>query len=101
LVVFQKNLIEGEAFTVSDSVSTNATIISKTLANLLRLKVGDTYDMFFVQEPPRYRRFTVTGIYDTKMVEFDKMFVLCDIKHIPEALTAGTENQATGFEIFG
>jgi len=95
---FQKNLIEGEAFTVSDSVSTNATIISKTLANLLRLKVGDTYDMFFVQEPPRYRRFTVTGIYDTKMVEFDKMFVLCDIKHI-QKLNGWNENQATGFEI--
>lgn len=95
---FKKNLVEGETINISDSTISNATIISKTLANLLRLGVGDTYDMFFVQEPPRYRRFTVAGIYDTKMVEFDKLFVLCDIKHI-QRLNGWTENQATGFEI--
>ncbi|MBC7126095.1 MAG: ABC transporter permease, partial [Bacteroidales bacterium] len=95
---FQKNLIEGAIFKITDSATTTASLISKTLANLLKLKVGDTYDMFFVQEPPRYRRFTVAGIYDTKMVEFDKMFVLCDIKHI-QRLNGWNQNQATGFEI--
>ncbi len=95
---FRKNLVEGQTIALTDSAITNATLISKTLANLLKLKVGDNYDMFFVQEPPRYRRFTVAGIYDTKMVEFDKMFVLCDIKHI-QKLNGWNENQATGFEI--
>lgn len=95
---FRKNLIEGETLTLSDTVTSNGTIISKTLANLLRLKVGDTYDVFFVQEPPRYRRFTVCGIYDTKMVEFDKMFVLCDIRHI-RRLNGWNDTLATGFEL--
>lgn len=95
---FRKNLIDGETLTLSDSVTSNGTIISKTLANLLRLKVGDTYDVFFVQEPPRYRRFTVSGIYDTKMVEFDKMFVLCDIRHI-RRLNGWNDTLATGFEL--
>jgi len=95
---FQKNLVDGAIFKITDSTTTAASLISKTLANLLKLKVGDTYDMFFVQEPPRYRRFTVAGIYDTKMVEFDKMFVLCDIKHI-QRLNGWNQNQATGFEV--
>lgn len=95
---FKKNLVDGDTISLSDSSTTNQTVISKTLAELLKLKVGDTYDMFFVQEPPRYRRFTVAGIYDTKMVEFDKMFVLCDIKHI-QKLNGWANNQATGLEI--
>lgn len=95
---FQQNLVEGEVFSIDDSVTTNSTIISKTLAGLLKLKVGDSYDMFFVQEPTRFRRFIVSGIYDTKMVEFDKMFVLCDLKHI-QKLNGWKANQVTGYEI--
>ncbi|MGE0077524.1 MAG: ABC transporter permease [Bacteroidales bacterium] len=95
---FSKNLVDGEIFHTNDSSATNKTIISRTLANLLRLKVGDTYDMFFVQEPYRFRRFVVTGIYDTKMVEFDKMFVLCDLHHI-QKLNGWKDNQVTGYEL--
>ena len=95
---FRKNLIEGETFDVNDSLASNNTLISKTLAKLLRLKVGDTYDIFFVQEPPRFRRFTVAGIFDTKMVEFDKIFVLCDLRHI-QKLNGWNSRQVTGYEL--
>lgn len=95
---FKQNLVEGEVFSTEDSTATNKTIISKTLANLLKLKVGDSYDIFFVQEPPRFRRFTVAGIYDTKMVEFDKLFVLCDLRHI-QRLNGWGSNQVTGYEL--
>ena len=95
---FRKNLIEGETFDVNDSLASNNTLISKTLARLLRLKVGDTYDIFFVQEPPRFRRFTVAGIFDTKMVEFDKIFVLCDLRHI-QKLNGWNCSQVTGYEL--
>ncbi len=95
---FKKNLIGGEVFRVSDTSATNQTIISKTLSLLLNLKVGDKFDMYFVQEPPRARRFTVSGIYDTKMVEFDKVFVLGDIKHI-QKLNGWASDQITGFEL--
>lgn len=95
---FKQNLVEGEVFSTDDSTATNKTIISKTLANLLKLKVGDNYDIFFVQEPPRFRRFTVAGIYDTKMVEFDRLFVLCDLRHI-QRLNGWGSNQVTGYEL--
>lgn len=95
---FKQNLVEGEVFSTEDSTATNKTIISKNLANLLKLKVGDSYDIFFVQEPPRFRRFTVAGIYDTKMVEFDKLFVLCDLRHI-QRLNGWSATQVTGYEL--
>lgn len=96
---FQSNLSAGEVFTISDTVTTNKSLISKTLAKMLHLKLGDTYDIFFVQNPPRYRRFTVAGIYDTQMAEFDKMFVICDMKHI-QKLNGWNPNQVTGYEVY-
>lgn len=95
---FRGNLVEGEVFEIPDSVSTNKTVISKTLSLLLRLKVGDKFDMYFVQDPPRVRRFTVAGIYDTKMAEFDKLFIIGDIRHI-QKLNDWADDQITGFEI--
>ena len=95
---FKKNLVEGSTFELSDSATSNSTIISKTLAHLLRLKVGDKFAMYFVQEPSRVRMFTVAGIYDTQMAEFDKVFVLGDIKHI-QKLNDWKDDQISGFEI--
>lgn len=95
---FKKSLVAGETFELSDTVTTNKTIISKTLASLLKLKVGDQFQMFFVQEPPRVRVFTVSGIYDTKMSEFDKVFVLGDIRHVRK-LNDWKDDQISGFEI--
>jgi lipoprotein-releasing system permease protein len=96
---FNNNLIDGSILAINDSTAINGVIISKTTSLLLKLKVGDNFDMFFVQEPPRIRRFTVEGIYDSQMEEFDKLFVLCDIKHI-QRLNGWESNQVTGFEIF-
>lgn len=95
---FQKTLKEGEILSLNDSVSSNGAIISRTTASLLRLKIGDTFDMFFVQEPPRVRRFTVEGIFDSQMSEFDRLFVLCDLRHI-QRLNGWESDQVTGFEI--
>jgi lipoprotein-releasing system permease protein len=96
---FAENMVSGAPFAVSDSAGTNSVAISQTLAKLLRLKQGDRFDMFFVQEPPRMRRFTVAAIYDTKFSEFDKLYVLCDLKHV-QRLNGWSPQQVTGFEIF-
>lgn len=95
---FEKVLLEGDILSVSDSTISNGAIISKTTAKKLQLKLGDKFDMFFVQTPPRVRRFTVNGIFDTQMAEFDKLFVLADIRHI-QRLNDWSPTQVTGFEV--
>ncbi len=95
---FKKSLVDGNVFELSDSVTSNNIIISKTLSLLLKLKVGDKVKMLFVQEPPRARVFTISGIYDTKMSEFDKVFILGDIRHVRK-LNDWKDDQVTGFEI--
>ncbi|MDD4386020.1 MAG: ABC transporter permease [Bacteroidales bacterium] len=95
---FKKNLKQGNILSLNDSTTSNSVVISKTLSLLLSLDVGDKFDMFFVQEPPRFRRFTVEGVYDSQMAEFDKLFVLCDLKHIQQ-LNGWEPDQVTGLEI--
>lgn len=96
---FAKHLVDGELFSVIDSQTTNCSLISKIMADKLGLKVGDTYDVFFVQTPPRYRRFTVTGIYSTHLTEFDRLLTICDIKHL-QRISGWSSNQITGYEVF-
>lgn len=98
---FSSSLIEGSAFTVSDTsrTPTNKVIISKKIADMLRLKMGDSFAMHFVQDPPRMRKFTISGIYETSLEEFDKMYVFCDIGHI-KRLNGWKDDQVSGFEIF-
>lgn len=96
---FSSNIVDGTVFTVSDTARTDNVIISKKISDMLRLKTGDSFAMHFVQDPPRMRKFTVSGIYETSLEEFDKIYVLCDIWHI-KRLNGWNETMVSGFEIF-
>jgi lipoprotein-releasing system permease protein len=96
---FKSNIVNGSVFTVNDTSRTDKVIISKKISDMLLLHTGDSFSMFFVQDPPRLRKFTVSGIYETSLEEFDKMYVFCDIGHI-KRLNGWNDNQVSGFEIF-
>ena len=96
---FRSNLIEGDVFKVTDTARTEKVIISKKISDMLRLRTGDSFAMHFIQDPPRMRKFTVNGIYETSLEEFDKMYVFCDIGHI-KRLNGWDDDQVSGFEIF-
>ncbi|MBE0674395.1 MAG: ABC transporter permease [Bacteroidales bacterium] len=95
---FESNLVEGELFTVTDTARTNKVVVSRKLCDLLDLKTGDSFTMHFVQDPPRMRSFTISGIYETSLEEFDLIYVFCDIGHI-RRLNGWDDNQVSGFEI--
>lgn len=96
---FKSNMVSGSVFTVTDTGRTDKVIISKKISDMLRLKTGDSFTMLFVQDPPRMRKFTISGIYETSLEEFDKMYVFCDIGHIRK-LNGWRDDQVSGFEIF-
>jgi lipoprotein-releasing system permease protein len=95
---FEQNMVEGTRVNISDTATSNEAVISRTIASLLRLNVGDDFAMYFIQDPPRARRFRISGIYETGLEELDKIFVLADIRHI-QRLNDWDENQVSGFEI--
>lgn len=94
---FKQHLVAGDILHLSDKKSNNI-IISERLSKLLKLKVGNKITVYFIQQPPRQRRFTITGIYNTGMEEFDKLFLLCDIRHI-QKLNNWQPNEIGGYEI--
>jgi lipoprotein-releasing system permease protein len=96
---FSSNMVDGSVFTVTDTGRTDKVIISKKISNMLRLKTGDSFAMLFIQDPPRMRKFTISGIYETSLEEFDKMYVYCDIGHI-KRLNGWKDDQVSGFEVF-
>ena len=96
---FSSNIVDGSVFTVTDTGRTDRVIISKKISDMLRLRTGDSFAMHFVQDPPRMRKFTISGIYETSLEEFDKMYVFCDIGHI-KRLNGWENDQVSGFEIF-
>ncbi|MFZ2286059.1 MAG: FtsX-like permease family protein [Bacteroidales bacterium] len=96
---FRSNMVEGDVVTVIDTARTDNVVISKKVADMLGLKLGDSFSMFFVQDPPRMRKFTIEGIYETSLEEFDKTYLFCDIAHI-RSLNGWNDDQVSGFEIF-
>lgn len=96
---FASSMVEGEIFRVSDSIRTDRVIISRKISDMLRLRTGDSFAMHFVQDPPRMRKFVISGIYETSLEEFDKIYVFCDINHI-KRLNGWDDDQVSGFEIF-
>ncbi len=95
---FSANLVEGSVFAVNDSSKTDKVLISKYFSDLLKLKPGDRFAMYFINDQPRGRSFTVSGIYRTSLMEFDKQFILADIGHL-QSLNNWDSTQVSGFEI--
>ncbi len=96
---FSSNMVAGTVFKVNDSVRTNKVIISKKIADMLMLKTGDAFLMHFIQDPPRVRKFVISGIYETSLEEFDKIYVFCDIGQI-QRLNGWRPDQVSGLEIY-
>ena len=96
---FQNNLIEGKTFSISDTATSNETLLSKKLADMLHLSVNDKFFAYFIiNGKVRVRPLTVSGIYSTGFSDYDKIFIIGDIKHIRK-LNQWEEKQCSGLEI--
>lgn len=95
---FRKNLVEGTVIQPNDTTAGNRAIISKEIADKLRLKMGDSFTCYFVQEPVRARRFEITGIYNTNFEDYDKLYVIVE-KDILSALNGWDKDMASGIEV--
>lgn len=95
---FNQYMIEGDTLVICDTAKSNGVVVSKYIADALKLKKGDSFAAYFIQDPPRMRKFTIIGIYDTQLEDLDKLFVFVDIKHLRK-LNDWEDNQITGFEV--
>lgn len=94
---FKETLIVGEIPQFGTDTTEFDILLSKQLANLLRLGVGDRPLLFFFPDKQR-RRVTIAGIYETGMEEFDRNVVMCDLRLL-QPIYRFDENQVMGFEV--
>ena len=95
---FREHLVEGEIPAFSDTVSNNQVIISKEMADRLKLKLGDKIYTYYIQDDIRARRLTVKGIYQTNFSEYDNLFLLTDL-YMVNRLNNWQPEQFSGVEL--
>lgn len=94
-----KNMVEGSIPHFSDQQSTNRILISKDMANKLSVKAGDRIFAYFIGDGGvRTRRFTISGIYQTNLAQYDKTTCFCDL-YTARKLNAWTDDMVTGAEL--
>ncbi len=96
---FSKNMVEGTFPNFTEEEYTTDVVISEKLAKLLQIEVKDKLLMYFVQNPPRYRQLTITGIFQTGLEEFDERIIIGDVGMI-QRLNDWEPDQVGGYEIF-
>jgi lipoprotein-releasing system permease protein len=95
----KKNLIEGGIPKFNDDKSTYKLLISKVMADALSLKTGDkVYAYFISKKDVKARKFTVCGIYQSNMAQYDRSLCFTDL-YTTVKLNGWMPDQASGAEI--
>lgn len=94
----QQHLQEGQTlFFTHDETSTDM-LISKIMADKLKLKLNDNVLLYIAQDPPRVRKFRITGIYHTGLSEMDELYAFVDMRQV-QKLNNWDEMAISGYEV--
>ena len=98
-IFFKENLKSGSLPDYSKTENKNQILISQTIADKLDIKIGDKIKIYFyIDQKYRVRPFTIAGIYETGLGDYDNKFILCNVK-ILQKLYSMQENQYSGYEV--
>lgn len=93
------NIISGSIPAFSDEASHNKIVISKIMADMLKIKAGDKVFAYFIDnDNVRMRRFLVSGIYQTNLTQYDKSICFTDL-YTAVRLNGWDTGQVTGAEL--
>ena len=99
LTFLKKHLVEGEMPVFSSDKSNNHLLISRMMADKLRLKAGDRiYAYFIAEDNVRARKFIIKGIYETHMNQFDQSICFTDLPTSVK-LNSWEPDQCSGAEV--
>ena len=94
-----EHIVEGEMPKFSDGQSKYPLLISRMMADKLQLKAGQkVYAYFIGNDDVRARKFTITGIYETNMTQFDQSLCFTDY-NVPIRLNGWEPDQCSGAEL--
>ena len=94
-----QNIVEGEIPSFSDKKSGNRILISKNMADKLKVKNGERLFAYFIDDNGvRVRRFTIQGIYQTNLNQYDELVCFADLYTVIK-LNGWEDDQVSGAEI--
>ncbi|MEE1096944.1 MAG: ABC transporter permease [Bacteroidales bacterium] len=95
---FKSNLKEGRLPDFSKATSTEV-LVSKTIADKMKIGLGDKIRVYFyIGQTYRVRPFTVVGIYETGLGDYDQKFLLASAK-VFQKLNKWGSDQYSGYEV--
>ena len=95
----KNNLVEGEIPPFSDTKGQQKILVSRMIADKLKLKTGEkVYAYFIGNDDVRARRFTISGIYQTNMTRFDEKLCFTDL-YTAAKLNGWLPDQYSGAEL--
>ena len=95
----QQHVKAGKIPQFSTDKSSYQLVISGAMADKLQLKVNDrVYAYFIGQDNVRARKFTIVGIYETNLNQFDQLLCFTDYS-IPQKLNGWEKDQCSGAEL--
>ena len=97
---FEKNLYKGKVPNLNEEIS-NEVLISKNVAQMLNLDIDSPVRVYYIMQgetQPRGRKYTVSGIYHTGMIEFDNVYALSDMRHLQKINRWG-DSLVSGYEV--
>ncbi|WP_298454078.1 FtsX-like permease family protein [uncultured Prevotella sp.] len=93
------NMVSGNIPAFSDAESHNKIVVSKIMADMLKIKVGDKVFAYFIDnDNVRMRRFLVSGIYQTNLTQYDKAICFTDL-YTAVRLNGWEHDQVSGAEL--
>ncbi len=91
----KNTLVAGRAIQFSDSGYSSEVVLSNKIAKALRIGLGQSVVMYFVQNPPRARKLKVVGIYETNVEEFDNQLIVGDLALVQKLNGWGADSVGT------
>ena len=72
----ESKMVEGHIPAVSDTVADNQIIISKSVADRLKLHAGDKIFTYFIDSNIKVRNLTIAGVFETDLEAFDNAYIM-------------------------
>ena len=96
---FHANLSDGHFPHLTDSVASNEVLVSRRIAEKLRLKQGDKVRTYFWNNDNyRARAFTISGIYCSDLADFDDLYLIGDLRQL-QRINGWSDDEVGGYEI--
>ncbi len=94
-----QHLVEGTMPRFSDSHAGNNILVSRTIADKLKVGAGNRIFAYFIDDNGvRMRRFTIQGVYETNLSQYDEVMCFTDL-YTAVRLNGWQDGQVTGVAV--